>query len=311
MTMRLAVNYSLPISGLLRAGQIRLDVLKCPAWPEVIAAARELAPVYVHFPLRVGAGIGDAIDTEKNRPADWALVERLLAETGTPCLNVHMSPILEDYPGISAHAADPAFAERLAENLVRDVRAVAARFGAGRVILENDHAGDGQLIRLALLPELFTRVLAETGCGLLLDVAHARLAADSLELDPRAYLGAFPLERTREVHLCGVQRSETQWAELARLLGVDEDQVRPAVGPLTDHVPLMDADWEFCQWALGQARAGCWGQPDVIAFEYGGVSAQWESVTRTDVLAAQIPRLYELVRGNHAHPDAGQNADLR
>ena len=300
MTMRLAVNYSAPLAGLLRAGQVPIDILKCPAWPEVIAAARDLAPIYVHFPLRVGAGNGDAIDTEKNRPPDWAQVERLLVETGTPCLNVHMSPLLEDYPGISAQAADPAFAGRLAENLIRDVRAVAARFGAARVILENDHAGDGQLIRLALLPDLFTRVLAETGCGLLLDVAHARLAADSLGLDARDYIRAFPLERTREVHLCGVQRTETQWAELAQLLGVDVDQVRTVVGPLTDHVPLMGADWEFCLWALGQARAGCWGQPGVIAFEYGGVGAIWESVTRASVLAAQIPRLHEWVRGDHS-----------
>ena len=300
--MLLAVNYSLPIADLLSAGRIRLDRLKCPAWPEVIAAARELSPLYTHFPLRVGAGSGDAIDTEKNLPADWAKVERMLAETGTPFINLHMSPILDDYPGIPAQAADPAFAKRLAENLIRDIRAVTRRFGAERVILENDHAGDGQLMRLALLPGLFTRVLDETGCGLLLDVAHARLAAASLGMDPRAYLGAFPLERAREIHVSGIQQCEAQWADLARLMDIDPAHIRQVVGPLTDHVPMLEEDWEFYGWALAQVHAGRWGQPEVIAFEYGGVSPLWESVTRAEVLAAQIPRLYELVKGNHAHP---------
>lgn len=64
MAMEFAVNYSLAAADLLREEQIQVDLFKCPAWPDLIAAAQEVHPVYVHFPLRVGAGINHAIDYE-------------------------------------------------------------------------------------------------------------------------------------------------------------------------------------------------------------------------------------------------------
>ena len=85
--MNLAVNYSLPTSELLRAGAIKIDTFKCPAWPHVVATAQEIHPTYVHFPLAAGAGIGDAIDAETKQRVDWRTVDALLDQTGTPYVN--------------------------------------------------------------------------------------------------------------------------------------------------------------------------------------------------------------------------------
>jgi len=46
---------------------------------------------------------------------------------------------------------------------------------------------------------------------------------------------------------------------------------------------------------LDHIRDGCWGQPWVVALEYGGVGPLWEAVTEADVLAVQVPRLHALV----------------
>jgi hypothetical protein len=60
----LAASYSHPAARLLREWQVTFDLFKCPAWPDPVAAAQEIQPAYVHFPLEVGPGAGDAVDAE-------------------------------------------------------------------------------------------------------------------------------------------------------------------------------------------------------------------------------------------------------
>ena len=98
--MKLAVNYSYPAADLLCDEQIRIDYFKCPAWLDLVATVREIHPIYVHFPLRVGTGIGDAIDAETSQPADWGKVETLLVQSDTSFVNVHLTPTTQDYPDI-------------------------------------------------------------------------------------------------------------------------------------------------------------------------------------------------------------------
>src|SRR5207253_10695921 len=49
--MEFSINYSLEAAALLAAGKINIDRLKLPDWPNMIADAKKLGPVYVHFPL--------------------------------------------------------------------------------------------------------------------------------------------------------------------------------------------------------------------------------------------------------------------
>ena len=120
--MQFAINYSPQAEALLRAGKIDVDYFKCPDWDDLIAAARALKPVYVHFPLAVGRG--------KLGEVDWAKVDRLLAETRTPLVNVHLSPHSDDYPeGVSA--------DEVIDCMYAELGEVVARYGRNRVIAEN------------------------------------------------------------------------------------------------------------------------------------------------------------------------------
>jgi uncharacterized protein (UPF0276 family) len=294
--MQLAANYSVPTADLLRRGIIRLDRFKCPDWPDVIAAAQAIGPVYVHFPFLVGSGIGDAIDSETKQVADWNKVEALMAQAETLFVNVHLASRVEDHPDIPANTNDPAHIERLTGHLIRDVRAVVKHFGAERVIVENDFDGGGEHLPSAYLPECICRVVQETGCGLLLDVAHARIAAHDLGMDARRYIGALPLHRLREIHITGVQRLEGHWLEAIRQARVDADLVQRFAGRLVDHLPMTDEDWKLLAWVMSQIHGGAWGQPWIVTFEYGGVGPLFEAVTRPSALAEQIPRLYTLVK---------------
>jgi uncharacterized protein (UPF0276 family) len=293
--VKLAVNYSQAAADLLEGGRIAFDMWKCPAWPDLIAAASQRLPVYVHLPLNLGAGIGDAVDGESGRPADWERIEALVAQTRTPLINVHLSPPDDAHPDIPPDSADPAHVERVARDLARDLCAVVARCGADRVIAENG----GLQFHAALWPDVIRRVIEEAGCDFLLDITHVRLAANSLGMEEWAYLSALPLERTREIHVSGVQMYEGEWVARARRAGVGEAFIRRYAGGLLDHLPMTEEDWALTERALARVCGPGGASPGkvwVVSLEYGGVGPWFESVTDADALADAVPRLAALVR---------------
>lgn len=296
--MELAVNYSAAAADLVREGRIRVDRFKCPAWPEVIAAARACLPIYVHLPLRVGAGIGDAINTETEQPADWDALEAILDGTGTPMINVHLAALVVDHPRIPLESTEAGDVEFLTECLIQDLGAIVRRFGPERVIAENADDGKGGILRGVLLPGVIRRTVEDTSCHFLFDISHARLAAHRLGTDVHEYISQLPTERSREIHLAGIQRLEGRWLELVRFAGIDDDTIQQFAGRWQDHLPIPAGDWPLITWAFAQIHRGAWGQPQITTFEYGGVGEIWERLTEPAVLLEQVPRLYDLLRHN-------------
>lgn len=295
--MKFAVNYSLPAVELLSEKQIQIDYFKCPAWPDLIAVAQEIWPIYIHFPLRVGPGIKDAIDTETQRLADWGRIEMLLAQTGTPFVNLHLSPTSDDYPEIPANTTDPGHIELLTAHLLQDVQAVADRFGPERVIVENICLSGDKFLLPAFLPEVVSTIVRETSCGLLFDASHARLAAHQLGWDMYDYIKALPVDHTAEIHITGIQYFGEQWVRRMERGGVADKVIQDFTGHLMDHLPMTETDWDFMAWLMAQIQTGQVKQPQLITFEYGGVGPLWEAITEVAVLAEQTPRLYSLIKG--------------
>ena len=291
--MRFAVNYSVPVVDLLRKKQIEIDYLKCQAWPDLVAEAQSIHPVYVHFPLSVGRDAGDAIDTETGQPPDWRKVERLLQQTGTRFVNVHLDSLRKDFPDIPAQTTDPAHVELLTERMVRTLESVADRFGAENVIAENDNDVGSRMLHPALYPSVIRRVVEETNCGFLFDLSHARLSAQTLGMDPCNYISGLPVKRMREIHVTGIQKFDGHWLDAARKHNLEVvDQLG---GAWIDHMPMTDPDWECFAWALGQISGGVWSQPEIVAFEYGGVGGLFGALLDANVLAIQVPRLHAMI----------------
>jgi uncharacterized protein len=295
LTIRLAVNYSAAAADLARRGLIEFDYFKTPAWSDLIATAGVLRPVNVHFPLLVGAGCGDAMNSETCEAVEWEPFETLLAQTGTQLINVHLVAPPRAYPGVPLDTDDPTHVDLITERLIADVSAVVRRFGAERVIAENNPPNADECLRPAYLPEVISRVVRETGCGLLLDLAHVRLAAQVLGMKERQYAEALPVERIREIHATGVQRVEGHWLERMQEQGVAPAETQRLAGRLIDHLPMTDDDWSLLEWAMVQIRSSAWREPWIITFEYGGVGPLWEAVTDADTLQAQVPRLHRMV----------------
>ena len=295
--MDFAVNYSKATAALLRAGKIQFDRFKCPAWPDLIARAQIQHPLYVHCPLRVGMGTGATEDSETGKAPDWKKYEAILVQTDTPWVSLHLGPKPEDHPDIPVASLLPEHIERVTEALIRDVSAVVARFGPERVVGENIFGYYGGHLWAATLPEVLWRVVEETGCGFLLDLSHAQLAAHDLEMDLRDYINTLPVKHIREIHVTGIQTFTGHWLEKARRAGVDIDTLRFVDRPI-DHLPMTEADWSMLEWMMPQIHSGAWAEPWVIAFECGGVGWIYEAVMDEATLAEQVPRLYTLVKGS-------------
>jgi uncharacterized protein (UPF0276 family) len=294
--VKYSINYSQAAAALHRAGEIKVDLFKCPAWPEAIKAALDAHNVYVHFPLTVGTGVGDAINIESGQPADWRKIEELLAETNTPFVDLHLGPAIDAYPEIPAESMEPAHIDLIRENLIKDVKSVVERFGPDRVIVENVHSGHGHHPRPVYLPEVINSVVEETGCGFLFDLSHAQLAADRLGVDIRDYIRGLPRGAIREIHVTGIHRFEGRWVEIAQKAGFDQAIIDQYRGQLVDHLPMTEPDWAFLSWSISQIREGIWGKPWVITFEYGGIGGMFAPMTDGEVIRRQVPRMVEMIK---------------
>jgi uncharacterized protein (UPF0276 family) len=267
--MKLAINYSSQAAALLFQNRIRLDRFKCPDWPDMIAEASALCRVTVHFDLKAGG--------RKLKNTDWGKIAHLIDQTQTPYVNLHLDPTIKDYPTIPVDTIDPAHREQISDTITKDVRCVVERFGAERVIIENvPYRGEqGKTLRPAVEPVLIRQVVADTGCGLLLDISHARIAAHYMGIDELDYMSQLPVDRLCELHFTGLH---------------DLD------GYLQDHLEILDTDWPVLDWVLERIKSGQWASPWLLAFEYGGVGEKFAWRSNPQVIEEQVPQLYERVK---------------
>jgi uncharacterized protein (UPF0276 family) len=267
--LELSVNYSLQAEALLQAGKISCDRLKCPDWPDTIAAARKTLPVYVHFPLDAGSTSG--------RPPNFAAADVMARETDSPFVNLHLVTYHRDFPEHPSDSTDPQLESAVMDQMLRDIEAATAVVGRDRVIVENIpyFGGGSEYHRASVEPTVIRRVIEQSGCGFLLDVSHARIAAHYMGLDPHEYILSLPVHRLAELHLTGVR----------------------TVGKrLADHMDLLDEDWNWAQWAMQRIRAGEWPRPWTVALEYGGVGEPFKWRSDQSVLEEQVPRLAAMVK---------------
>lgn len=268
--MKLALNYSQPAAHLLANRRIELDLYKTTEWPEMIAAAEQQRPAYVHFPLMAGRNNLAAVGVER--------IEEILEMTATPYVNTHLAPLAADF-GIPMTTTDPTSANELMAAMQVDIMALVEHFGAERIILENaNYDPNYDIPTLVIEPEMIGRAVDETGCGFLLDLAHARMSAAYFGLDARDYIQRLPLHALCELHVAGTRYVQAE-------------------GRLVDHYPMTDDDWALAEWALGNIHAGEWPEPNIVALEYGGMGNFFAANSDPVVLGQDVPRLWKLVVG--------------
>ncbi|MGB7317832.1 MAG: DUF692 domain-containing protein [Planktotalea sp.] len=89
--------------------------------------------------------------------------------------------------------------------------------------------------------DFLSEIARRTGCGLLLDVNNVFVSATNLQMDARAYIDAFPLDRVCEIHLGGHDEDE-------------DDHGRPLL--IDSHgAEIADPVWALLDYTLERSGA--------------------------------------------------------
>ena len=128
----------------------------------------------------------------------------------------------------------------MTQRLIRRIEQVKQDLGKP-VILENMPGFPKFTVEAE--PRRITKICDITDCDLLLDIGHARCAADNLNMGIYDYLTALPLNRIRQIHVHSPRIG--RWNKL-------EDA----------HEPLQALDYELLKWVLEHCR------PQIITLEY-------------------------------------------
>jgi len=125
--------------------------------------------------------------------------------------------------------------ETVTENIIKHGRQLKAWLGATPLLLENFNYHPTNAYEYICEPELFTHLLDEIDCGMLLDLAHARISAHNMHWpSAESYLEALPLHKVREIHVTRPGWQGDQRVDLHQPLQADDF---PLLGWVLDHTP--------------------------------------------------------------------------
>ncbi|MBN1401442.1 MAG: DUF692 family protein [Anaerolineae bacterium] len=194
----------------------------------------------------------------------------LVALSGTPWASEHigfnvagvrLGAALSPWP-----AAQTLLWTQARDNIVRNAEMLAKALPVP-LILENVPLFPNWAHLHIAEPEFIWEVTERVGCGLLLDLAHARVTATVLGCDPRAYLQRLPLDRVVELHLSGPrpvkELSERRRSWIRENADTVADRLHVDGETLVDvHETLREEDYALLDWTLARAK------PEAVTLEY-------------------------------------------
>jgi len=140
-----------------------------------------------------------------------------------------------DGPYREANDEDLQSRETVIENILRHGKRLKAWAGVP-LLLENYNYHPTNAYEYICEPELFTQLIDEIDCGMLLDLAHARISAHNMGWpSAESYLEALPLHKAREIHVTRPGWEGDQRVDLHQPL-LPEDL--PLLGWVLDHAPI-------------------------------------------------------------------------
>jgi len=237
----LTVNHSDALAALAAEGFDGFDGIEVGLWfsPGQIAASRKLLP---DKPFYFHAG---NVMTPMKRNARFP--ERLkdhLLYTESPWISFHIELLPLVVFRSSHHLGlrlPPPKTGKAVQQFIATLKQIREFLGAP-IVLENLHSIPGERYNYAASPEGITAILEQTDSGLLLDLAHARVAASYQGVAVRSYIERLPLDRLVQVHVSGTRTKH---------------------GVLYDaHESTGEEEYRLLEWVLDTSR------PQVVTLEY-------------------------------------------
>lgn len=228
--MKLSVNHSKAVINLIQTGKVSVDAIETVPYISLdVIKEAQTALKGMDFHYHHGRMLFTRADKNK-------LSEYLAAAPQSPFISIHLAPLPAyiTYPAMrwKLYLPEPN-QEYCIKSFIEQVKRLKSEFSTP-VILENMPALHPSKYRFESEPKVITRVLDETDCSLLLDLAHARIAAEVRNMPVEDYLAQLSLEKTVQIHLAGVRSRD---------------------GRLYDaHESLTETDYALLGWVLQRSH---------------------------------------------------------
>ena len=194
----------------------------------------------------------------------------LVRVSGTPWASEHIGFGVAGVSLDGALITQPASAalshDQALENIIRTARALSERLPVP-LLLENIPLFPNLAHLHVCEPAFIAQVLDDTGCALLLDLAHARASADVLRYEIHDYLKRLPLERAVELHISGPRPLAELDERRKRLVRENAASIAHLL-PFGDHnlvdghEVMVEDDYDLLDWVLRRT------DPKAISLEY-------------------------------------------
>lgn len=256
----LACNYSPQLVSLLEQQLVHVDWIKLSRWDvfwEEFKVARPLRPVLLHCLPHAGRASFEDIE--------WDELNEAVQACGSPHIALHLMALPSDWE------KPPSSDEMIIERMISGVKLWKEKMSVELLVENVPFYGFRGTFRCATDPEVIKEICRQCGVGLLLDLAHLRVAAWHRKEDAFSYLRKLPLEAVKEIHVSGPAQD-------------------PAEGLRDGHLEMQEEDYDLLLKALELT------QPSFVSLEYGGTGPHMEWRSDADVLKRQLIRLYRIVQ---------------
>lgn len=253
---RLTVNYADFLPGLVASGLEGISAVEVGPYfsPARVAEIGRLLPgIPLHFHAdRLGV-----------LPGTMGRLKAYLAVTQNEWLSVHLSILNPVYYYMERRFGVrlPVFSRRYwFEVFIQNIQRLR-QVQSLPVIVENMPMLPPGRYPFKSEPGNVRMVLERTGCGLLLDLGHARVVASVRGMDVHAYLGQMPLEQVIQIHVSGPRPGQDGWLRDA-------------------HQSMQPEDYDLLAWTLERCN------PAAVTLEF------WQD---RDLYLQQVERLKTLL----------------
>jgi uncharacterized protein (UPF0276 family) len=261
--VQLGCNYSAELISLLDQKKVTLDWIKLSRKDTVrqeISICSNYSPMLLHtLPHASMTSIEQVNFDELNKEIE---------DCKSPHIALHLLAMKQDW-GNQEEISD----EEAVERMLNGVMTWKKNLDIELLIENVPFYGFRGTLRCATDPEVITTICNEADVGLMLDLAHLRVAAHNRKEDVEQYLMSLPLERVREIHVCGPA----------------DDPVNE--GYLKDsHLEMNEVDYELLVNALNRTT------PKIVTLEYGGTGPKFEVRSDITAIERQINKLNKIIK---------------
>lgn len=237
--MLLSVNYSESLLHLLRENSVKIDAIE---WSSILPL-KLIQDTRSKFPELAFTFHPGRMDF--SRSGIQKLNTYLSHCSQTPFVSIHLAPLpkLITWPALHKNIFLPEpRAKSCVNRFIAQILTLKQQTHLP-VVLENMPSLHPARYLFETDPQIITRILNQSDCLLLLDLAHARIAASIRGLSTEEYLTALPLEKVIQIHMSGVKTKRD--------------------GYLFDaHEKLGPTDLRLLEWTLQRT------QPQWLTLEY-------------------------------------------